>query len=138
MGGIRYGEARTFGGKFRSAMLTITLRKYVPFKSLESSEKTPPNTYYRPTQVDDTHEIIALQNYKAAIKGVNLRNRYPSLDIVIPTGSIVTVLEPNHPDIISPTAPVSDVFLGIQENPEILQDALTARSGTYTSTIQRF
>lgn len=137
LGGIRYADARPLVGTFRSAMLTITLRKYIPYKPVQTSEEEPATeTYYRPARISDTYEIIAKQAYGAAIKGVNLRARFPKLDVVIPTGEIVPVLEKNNEDILAPTAPVSDVFLGIQRDPDILQMALDERSKPFLSTVQ--
>lgn len=135
LGGIRYADSRPLIGTFRSAMLTITLRKYVPYSPVETAE-TPTETYYRPARINDTYETIAKQAYGSAVKGVNLRARFPKLDIVIPSGEIVPVLEQNNEDILAPTAPVSDVFLGVQRDPDILQDALDARSKPFLSTVQ--
>lgn len=135
LGGIRYADARPFAGTFRSAMLTITLRKYVPYKPVEEAEP-PTETYYRPARINDTFEVIAKQAYGSAVKGVNLRARFPSLDIIIPTAQVVPVLEKNNEDILAPTAPVSDVFLGIRRDPEILQKALDERGKPFLSTVQ--
>ena len=139
LGGIRYGEARIFGGMLRSAMLTITLRKYVPYSPAEEEQtaEAPTETYYRPAKLGDTHEIVAKQRYGAAIKGVNLRARFPSLDISITPGEVVPVLEPQHQDILAATAPASDVFRGLRRSPRVLGDMLIARGGTFVSTVQR-
>lgn len=137
LGGIRYADSRPLQGTFRSAMLTISLRKYVPYKPVVSAtDEVPTETYYRPARINDTYETIAKQFYGSPVKGINLRARFPNLDVVIQTGAIVRVLEKNNKDILAPTAPVSDVFLGIQRDPDILQDALVARSKPFLSTVQ--
>lgn len=133
LGGIRYGEAR-IDGKLRSAMFTISLRKYVPY-SPTAEDSVPTETYYRPTKQAETYELIAKREYGAGIKGVNLRGEFPSLEIVIPPGDIVPVLESNDSRIVAGAQPYSDIFKGLQRDRTVLDETIEARSAKYVSTV---
>lgn len=132
IGGIRYGEARP-GGKLRSVMFTISLRKYVPYSPTATAEST--ETIFKPAKQNDTYEIIALRAYGNAIKGVNLRNYKPALEIILPIAENVAILEPIDDRIIAAAYPNSIVFAANLRDTTVFTEMNQARSDDYISTV---
>lgn len=132
VGGIRYGEARP-GGKLRSVMFTVSLRKYVPYSPTATEE--PTETVFRPARQNETYEVIAERAYGNAIKGVNLRNYSPSLDIILPVAESVAILEPTDDRIVVGAYPASIVFAANLRDTSVFTEMNAARSGDYMSTV---